>query len=206
MSVSKLQEAVMRADLLIIKDWIDSGSRVLDLGCGDGSFMALLKKEKNIFDCGLDVDPDNIQKCLEAGVNVIEQDLDKGLPNFSDASFDTVLLTQTLQAVNRPHLLIEEMLRVGKNCIITFPNFAYWRYRYQLIGKGRMPVAKDIPYEWYDTPNIHFCTIQDFDALCAEHHFKVLNRRVVDDKHEHSSLINLWPNFFGINAIYQITR
>lgn len=196
----------MRADLLIIKDWIDTGSRVLDLGCGDGSFLALLKKEKNIFDCGLDLDPDNIQKCLEAGVNVIEQNLDKGLPNFSDASFDTVLLTQTLQAVNRPDQLIEEMLRVGKNCIITFPNFAYWRYRYYLIGKGRMPIAQDIPYSWYDTPNIHFCTIKDFDALCRERQFKVLNRKVVDDKHERSLLMNMSPNFFGINAIYQITR
>ena len=196
----------MRADLFFIKDWIEPQSRVLDLGCGDGSFLALLKQEKNIYDCGLDLDPDNIQKCLQAGVNVIEQDLDKGLANFTDNSFDTVLLTQTLQAVHRPDFLVEEMLRIGKKCIITFPNFAYWRYRYYILTKGRMPISSDLPFAWYDTPNIHFCTIRDFDELCDERKIKVLDRTVVDDKHRRSILMNLNPNFFGINAIYHITR
>ncbi len=197
---------VMRADVSIIKDWIEPESRVLDLGCGDGSFLALLKQEKNIFDCGLDLDPENITKCLLAGVNVIEQDLDKGLANFSDNSFDTVLLTQTLQAVQKPDVLVDEMLRIGKKCIITFPNFAYWRYRFYLIFKGRMPVSANIPFEWYDTPNIHFCTIKDFGALCNEKNIKVLNRTVVDDKYRNSSLMNINPNFFGINAIYHISK
>tara|TARA_R110000824_G_scaffold336_8_gene2190 strand:- start:33788 stop:34378 length:591 start_codon:yes stop_codon:yes gene_type:complete len=196
----------MRADLQIIQDWIEPHSSVLDLGCGDGSFLASLKREKQIFDCGLDLDTRNIQKCLEAGVNVIEQNLDKGLDNFSDKSFDTVLLAQTLQAVQKPDVLVEEMLRIGKNCIITFPNFAYWRYRFYLLHKGRMPVSENIPYEWYNTPNIHFCTIRDFDALCHERNIKILNRTVVDEKYQHSSLINFNQNFFGINAIYHITR
>jgi methionine biosynthesis protein MetW len=196
----------MRADVSIIKDWIKPESRVLDLGCGDGSFLTLLKQEKNIFDCGLDLNPDNITKCLLAGINIIEQDLDKGLANFSNNSFDTVLLTQTLQAVQKPDLLVEEMLRIGKKCIITFPNFAYWRYRLYLITKGRMPVSPYIPYEWYNTPNIHFCTIKDFDALCKEKNIKVLNRTVVDDNYQNSGLMNIDPNFFGINAIYHISK
>ncbi len=196
----------MQADVSIIKDWIEPQSRVLDLGCGDGSLLSLLKQEKNIFDCGLDLDSENITKCLLAGINVIEQDLDKGLANFSDNSFDTVLLTQTLQAVQKPDVLVDEMLRIGHKCIITFPNFAYWRYRFYLIYKGRMPVSTYIPFEWYDTPNIHFCTIKDFDALCNEKNIKVLNRTVVNDKYQNSSLMNISPNFFGINAIYHISR
>lgn len=196
----------MRADLRIIKNWIEPQSRVLDLGCGDGSFLALLKQEKKIFDCGLDVDTENINKCLLAGVNVIEQDLNKGLANFSDNSFDTVLLTQTLQAVQKPDVLVEEMLRIGKKCIITFPNFAYWRYRLYLVSKGRMPVLKSIPFEWYNTPNIHFCTIKDFDTLCYEKNIHVLNRTVVNYKYQNSSLMSINSNFFGINAIYHISR
>ena len=196
----------MRADLSIIRNWIEPKTRVLDLGCGDGSFLARLKKEKQIFDCGLDLNSENINKCLLAGINVIEQDLDKGLDNFSDNSFDTVLLTQTLQAVQKPDMLVEEMLRIGKKCIITFPNFAYWRYRLYLLSKGRMPVSKSIPFEWYDTPNIHFCTINDFDSLCNAKNIKVLNRTVVDDKHQNSILMSVNPNLFGNNAIYHISR
>jgi methionine biosynthesis protein MetW len=196
----------MRADLSLIQDWIVPGSRVLDLGCGDGSFLAHLKRTRNIHDCGLEIDADNIRLCLEAGVNVIEQNMDKGLANFETASFDTVVLAQTLQALNRPEEIVDEMLRVGKNCILTFPNFAYWRHRLSLLANGRMPKSPQLPYEWYDTPNIHHCTIRDFDALCKSKHIKVLHRTVVDDRQLRSALGNLNPNFFGINAIYHITR
>lgn len=196
----------MRADLEIIKQWIEPNTRVLDLGCGDGSFLAKLKKDKNISDCGLEIDPENITKCLSAGVNVIEQNLDDGLANFESNSFDTVLLTQTLQAVQKPDELVEEMLRIGKNCIITFPNFAHWRYRLYLLSNGRMPVSKHLPYQWYDTPNIHFCTIKDFDALCHDRDIKIQHRTVVDLNHHGSALMNLNPNFFGFNAIYHVSR
>jgi len=196
----------LRADLEIIKQWIEPNTRVLDLGCGDGSFLAQLKQEKNISDCGLEIDPDNINSCLQAGVNVIEQDLDKGLSNFISGSFDTVLLAQTLQTVQRPDILVEEMLRIGDNCIITFPNFAYWRHRLSLLGLGYMPQSSALPYDWFNTPNIHHCTIRDFDTLCKSRNIKILHRTVVDFNSRSSFLMNLHPNLFGINAIYHFTR
>ena len=196
----------MRGDLLIIQDWIVPGSRVLDLGCGDGAFLAHLKGTRHIHDLGLEIDADNILRCLRAGVNVIEQNMDKGLKNFESQSFDTVVLAHTLQALHRPDEIVEEMLRVGKNCILTFPNFAYWRHRLSLLTDGRMPKSPQLPYEWYDTPNLHHCTISDFDELCRRKHIKVLSRTVVDDGHRSSPLMRMAPNFFGINAIYHITR
>lgn len=196
----------MRKDLEIIQQWIAPNSRVLDLGCGDGALLAHLKKEKNIGDCGLEIDPEHINRCLYAGVNVIEQDINKGLDNFESDSFDTILLTQTLQAIEKPDALLEEMLRIAKNCIITFPNFGYWRYRLHLSLHGRMPVARSLPYEWYNTPNIHFCTIKDFDELCYKRGIKILDRIVVDFHQRSTSLMKLAPNLFGINAIYHISR
>lgn len=196
----------MRADLEIIQQWIAPNTRVLDLGCGDGSFLAHQKKEKNISDCGLEIDADNINLCLRSGVNVIEQDLNKGLSNFESDSFDTVLLAQTLQTVEQPDVLVEEMLRIGKNCIITFPNFAYWRHRLKLLSGGNMPQSSALPYEWFNTPNIHHCTIKDFDTLCDSRNIKILHRTVVDFNHRSSFLMNLNPNLFGINAIYHFTR
>jgi methionine biosynthesis protein MetW len=196
----------LRADLLLIQDWIAPGSRVLDLGCGDGAFLAHLKATKGVQDCGLEIDADNILKCLQAGVNVVEQDMDKGLRNFDTASFDTVVLAHTLQALHRPDEIVEEMLRVGRNCILTFPNFAYWRHRLSLLTEGRMPKSPQLPHEWYDTPNLHHCTISDFDRLCRSRRIRLLQRTVVDDDHRSTWPMRLWPNFFGINAIYHITR
>jgi len=137
---------------------------------------------------------------------VIEQNMDHGLGNFETQSFDTVVLAQTLQALQRPDVILDEMLRVGRNCILTFPNFAYWRHRVYLLGLGRMPKSELLPYEWYDTPNVHLCTIHDFDVLCRRKNIRVLNRTVVDDRQRSNALMRMLPNVFGINAIYHITR
>jgi methionine biosynthesis protein MetW len=196
----------MRPDLEIIQRWISPDSRVLDLGCGDGSLLHFLTTSKNVIAIGLEIDADNIELCIENGVNVIEQNLDQGLSNFQSNSFDTVLLAQTLQALSNPDKLIDEMLRIGTNGIVTFPNFGNWKSRFYIWSKGRMPVSKFMPHQWYNTPNIHFCTVKDFDALCAEKGIKVLTRTVVDSQMQGSWYMRLWPNFLGEIAIYHITR
>ena len=196
----------MRPDLQIIQKWIEPESRVLDLGCGDGTLLTLLKEAKRVESIGLEIDAANIQQCIKNGVNVIEQNIDKGLSNFETDSFDTVVLTQTLQALSSPDELIDEMLRIGKRGIVTFPNFGNWRSRIYLASKGRMPVSKFMPYQWYDTPNIHFCTVRDFDELCANKGIEVLTRMVVDSKHKRGWGVGILPNLLGETAIYHLTR
>ena len=162
--------------------------------------------EKGVLGYGLEIDPTAINACVTAGVNVIEQDLDGGLSNFADGSFDTVVMTQTLQAVHYPHLVIDEMLRIGKMCILVFPNFGHWRCRMHLGIRGRMPVSKFLPYQWYDTPNIHFCTIADFESLCREKQISILNRRFLTAHGRANVMTRAWPNLCSLTAIYRITR
>ncbi len=196
----------MRPDLEIIQQWIEPGSRVLDLGCGDGSLLHYLNETKGVTSIGLEIDGDNIERCISNGVNVIEQNIDEGLNNFESNSFDTVLLAQTLQALSNPHLLVEEMLRIGNRGIVTFPNFGNWKSRLYLASRGRMPVSKFMPHQWYDTPNIHFCTVKDFDNLCEEMHIEVLARTVVDSQHQGSWAMRAWPNLLGEIAIYHVAK
>jgi len=196
----------MRADLDIIQEWIPSGSRVLDLGCGNGELLARLREHKRVAGYGLEIDPLNIAASLEKGVNVIEQDLDKGLGNFATDSFDVVVMTQALQAVHYPDRILEEMLRVGRTCIITFPNFGHWRCRWYLASKGRMPVSEFLPYTWYNTPNIHFCTFKDFEALCRERQVRIRQHLAVDREHRHGWASRLWPNLLGEIGIYHVSR
>ena len=195
----------MRADLEIIQDWIPAGSRVLDLGCGRGELLAWLRDHKQVSGYGLEIDPENIAHCIDRGVNVIEQDLDKGLGNFASNSFDVVVMTQALQAVHYPDRILQEMLRVGRECIITFPNFGHWRCRWYLARYGRMPVSEFLPYTWYNTPNIHFCTFKDFEALCHEMQVKVLDRLAVDHEHRHNLPSRVWPNLLGEIGIYRVS-
>jgi len=198
--------AAMRPDQEIIQRWIETGSRVLDLGCGDGALLAWLQREKGVRALGLEIDPANIERCLASGVTVLEQNLDQGLANFESGSFDTVLLAQTLQALANPAKLVDEMLRIGKKGIVTFPNFGNWKSRLDLLLRGRMPVSEFMPHQWHDTPNIHFCTVQDFDELCHASDLRVLARTVVNSRHEGSWAMRAWPNFLGEIAIYHITR
>lgn len=200
----------MRDDYVAVDRFIAEGSRVLDLGCGDGGMLQHLDETKNVRGLGVEIDSDNITLCVSKGLNVIEQDIDNGLTNFADNSFDTVLLTQTLQAVHRPDYVLQEMLRVGKECIITFPNFGHWHARWHLMLRGKMPVSKFMPFEWYDTPNIHFCTVKDFEALCEKQHIRILQRTVQvapGFKKRTSGWLNrAWPNLFAAHAIYHVTR
>lgn len=196
----------LRRDLAIISEWIPEGATVLDMGCGDGALLAELRRNKNVTGYGLEIDQENLAHCFQAGVNVIEQDVDEGLDNIPDKRFDYVLLTQALQAVHRPDRVLAEMLRTGGEAIITFPNFGHWRVRAYLAFRGRMPVSSALPYEWYDTPNIHLCTVTDFETFCRENGITIRERVVVDRNHRPGLLTRLAPNLFGEIAIYRITR
>jgi len=196
----------LRSDLNLIQQWIQPNSQVLDLGCGQGELLEFLKYQKACQVYGLEIHPDSIVSCVEKGLSVIEHDLNNGLKHFKDGSVDTVVMTQALQAVRRPDLLLDDMLRVGKEAIITFPNFGYWRTRLYLMSKGAMPMSKTLPYNWYDTPNIHMCTFHDFENLCRDKQLTILDRTVVDSTHEESLSTRLWPNLLGEIAMYRVTR
>ena len=196
----------MRGDLALIATLINPGARVLDLGCGEGELLDHLQRDKRVNGYGLDRDAENIRTCVSKGVNVIEQDLDEGLDNFVDASFDMVVMTDALQAVKEPRELVRDMLRIGEECIVTFPNFAHWRCRAQLALKGVMPVSKHLPHSWFDTPNIHLCTFTDFEQLCAAESINIIQRRVVNANHQEKSFINWAPNFFGTYAFYRLGK
>ena len=177
--------ALLRAVEARFYDGISLPFPVLDLGCGDGTLLAYLRDRHNVLGYGLEISPFNVEDCVEKSVNVIQADLNDGLKAyFSDSSFDYVIMSQTLQATEQPDLLIEEMLRVGKEGIVTFPNMAHWSARLQLGLKGIMPVTKNLPNEWYNTPNVHLCTLNDFEVLCRKHGIKILQRTVVDHSHD----------------------
>lgn len=196
----------LRSDLHIIQNWVADKSQVLDLGCGQGDLLAYLKTQKQCKGYGLEIHEDSIVSCVEKGLNVIEHNLNDGLAHFKDDAMDTVIMTQALQAVSRPDLLLDDMLRVGKEAIITFPNFGYWRTRFYLLSKGKMPMSKTLPFNWYDTPNIHMCTFRDFEKLCREKNLTILNRTVVDKNHQKSLSTSLFPNLLGEIAVYRVTK
>lgn len=196
----------MRVDLDLIQGWVKPEARVLDLGCGDGALLHALRETKGVNGLGIEIDPDRINQCLRLGVNVIEQDLNQGLSNLSDDSFDVVVMAHSLQTLRNPRLAIADMLRVGRECVVTFPNFGHWHNRLQINYLGRMPQTKRLPYNWYDTPNIHFFTIQDFEVLLQEMGVNVLDRQVLGASDSSSRLAKIWPNLFADTAIYHISK
>lgn len=195
----------MRPELRIIANWIDSRSHVLDLGCGDGTLLNYLQNHQQVTGYGLEIDQDKIVKAIANNINVIQTDLDAGLSEIESNSFDYVVMSETLQAVHYPDKLIDEMLRIGREAIITFPNFGHWRCRLQLI-MGRMPVTASLPNTWYNTPNIHLCTLRDFEDLCRSKSITILQRTVVDREHKPSRGSRLFPKLMGEIALYRLCR
>lgn len=193
----------LRPDLAIISQWIEPGARILDVGCGDGTLLKHLARTRDVQGYGLERAPENVSACIARGVNVIQTDLDEGLREFETDSFDYVVVTQTLQALVRPDLALEEFLRVGRTCIVTFPNFGHWRVRLAL-AQGHMPVTPALPAQWYDTQNIHLCTVDDFEALVAAKNWRVLRRSLVDRTHLDGWRIRAWPNLFCEVALYML--
>lgn len=193
----------LRTDQSLIAKWIKNNARVLDLGCGDGALLANLQQEQNVSGYGIEIDEKNIISCLENRVNVIQTDLDAGLSQFDSNTFDYVIMTQTLQAIYYPEKLLTEMTRVGQEAIVTFPNMAHWKCRIQMALGGHMPKSKTLPYEWHNTPNIHLCSLDDFENLCAEKNIKILERTTVDHAHQINLGMSILPNLLGEVAIYR---
>lgn len=191
----------LRADLQLIADWVAPSSRVLDLGCGDGALLSWLNRNKAVRGYGVDFDVNNVVRCVQAGVNAIQGNLETGLAEFEDQRFDHVVLSQTIQAMHNTEQILVEMLRVGREAIVTFPNFGYWENRWQIL-QGHMPVSETIPYQWYNTPNIHWCMLGDFEALCAKNGIRVLERVVMNE----AKRIHFLPNLRGSLAFYRVAR
>jgi methionine biosynthesis protein MetW len=193
--------AAARPDFAAIAAWIPQGASVLDLGCGDGSLLRYLRDTRKVRGYGIEISDANIVACIRNGVNVIQGDLDSGLSGFETLSFDFVILSQTLQATRHTEALVQEILRVGREGIVSFPNFGYWKNRINIL-RGNMPVSDDLPYQWYDTPNVHLCTLHDFENFCAVQKVQILDRRVMSG----DSKVNVLPNLLGSTAVYRFKR
>ena len=193
--------AIRRADFAAIANWIKPGARVLDLGCGDDTLLRFLAEQRDTIGYGVEIDDDGVLACARNGVNVVQGNMERGLSAFADDSFDYVILSQTLQAVRSSERVVREMLRVGRQGIVTFPNFGYWRNRLQVMF-GNMPVSDNLPYAWFDTPNIHLCTITDFENFCGNHDVRILERIVM----RQGNAVTLMPNLLGSLAVYRFER
>jgi len=189
----------LRSDFDAIANWVETNSSLLDLGCGDGSFLEFIRAKRKAITYGVEITDTAVLACVEKGLNVIQQDLEGGLALFKDQSFDTVVLSQTLQTIHQTERILREVVRVGKQCVVSFPNFGHWSHRYA-VALGRMPVSKSLPYEWFNTPNVRVLTIADFEAFAHKLGIEILGRVVL----HHGKTVHWLPNLFGSLAIYRV--
>lgn len=192
---------INRPDFEVIASFIKRGESVLDLGCGDGSLLRYLQESVGVRGYGVELEPSRVLAAVANGVNVIQSDLEAGLAGFKDKTFDHVILSLTLQAMHRTEWVLSELLRVGREAIVSFPNFGYWRHRMAILN-GRMPVSESLPYQWYNTPNVRFFTMSDFETLCAERGIQVVDRRALDG----DTVVAEEPNFLASVAVYRLRR
>jgi methionine biosynthesis protein MetW len=190
-----------RLDFIKISEWIKPESKILDLGCADGALIKFLKENKKTNGYGVEIDSRNIEHGMKNKINILQMNLEDGLSVFDDQFFDTVILSQTLQAMVNIEKIMDEMKRVGKNIIVSFPNFGYWKNRVQVLG-GKMPKSRELPHEWYNTPNIHLCTIDDFEDLCHKQNMKIIDQLFLTN----NKPIKFFTNFRSSIAIFRLTK
>lgn len=197
----------LRLGYSIITDMVEQGAKVLDLGCGKGNLLEKLISEKKVKGLGIEINQDSAVSAMEKGLSVIQGDIDEGLKGFWDKEYDWVVLNQTLQSTEKPDYVIEEMLRVSKKAVVSFPNFAYWKVRFYLFFTGHMPKSKVLPFEWYDTPNIHLLTVNDFYEFCKKNKIKILKAVYMTNANiKKNFLMKKLSNFFAEEVIFVISR
>jgi len=195
-----------RPDFDVIATWVEPGHRVLDLGCGDGSLLKHLIDTRGVQGVGVEIDDANVLAAIKNGINIIQGNLERGLDEFADQAFDHVVLSRTLQTVRHTEGILQEMLRVGREAVVSFPNFAYWKNLRSVLD-GRMPVSEDLPYQWYDSPNVRFFTLLDFEDLCAKMGLIIRERSILDEAGKPVECTeNREVNFLGSLAVYRLTR
>lgn len=201
------QKLRLRLGYSIITDMIEKGAKIIDLGCGNGNLLAKLVKEKAVSGLGIEINQDKVISSIEKGLSVIQGDIDEGLKEFQDKEYDWVVLNQTLQSTEKPNYVVDEMLRVGKKAVVSFPNFGYWKVRFYLLFTGHMPKSKMLPFEWYDTPNIHLLTISDFYEFCKKRNIKIQKSIYITNANVRKNIfIRKFSNFFAEEAIFVISK
>ena len=196
----------LRPDLAVIARHVPVGSRVLDVGCGEGELMAVLRDERQVDARGMEIDPEAVEKCVARGLSAIQGDANRDLADYPDGAFDYAVLSQTLQTAERPDLMLDQLLRIGRKAFVSFPNFAHWRMRASLMWNGRMPETPSLPHKWYDTPNIHLCSIDDFHALCRDMGVRVERAIVLNRYSRPIHMPPLLANLFGEQAVFMLRR
>ena len=189
----------------IIKNWVPENSKVIDFGCGSGSLLNELITDKNVLGYGVEINDLKIAECIQKGVPVIKQDIDKGINEFISSNFDLSIMARSIQCLKNPDLALNEMLQLSKRCVVTVPNLGYWRCRINLAS-GKMPVTPELPSSWYETENIHLCTIRDFEKLCSDKNIKVIDKIFINKKGKQSILSSKSPNLFAVEGVYLLEK